>query len=135
LTAAVFAHKMGIPIQIRVATNRNDCVDVLISQGILELDRDVVLSAANAMDVGHPYNVERILYLFSNAKTVKGIMETGGKVQIPHDVLSRMRAVILTSVSVTDEEIYDTVKQSWANNQYLVNIRKLFNTVWQGALA
>jgi threonine synthase len=120
LTSAIFAHQMGLPIQIHVATNQNDCVDVLLSKGILEMDKDVVLSAANAMDVGHPYNVERILYVFSDAATVKGLMEKRGKVQIPRNVMAKMRDVVKESISVSDAKIYDTVKSCWKNNNYLV---------------
>lgn len=123
LTAALYAYSMGLPIRVHVSTNINDCVTQLLANGVLELDRHVTLTAANAMDVGHPYNVERILYLFSNqnAELINLIMNTIGKVQIPLQVMEALSKVVIGAECIDDTVIYETVKECWKNNHYLVS--------------
>jgi threonine synthase len=110
---------MGVPLNIHVSTNQNDCVDLLLSKGILDMGQEVRLSAANAMDVGHPYNLERILYLFSDPRTVNKLMDKD-RVEVPAELLARIQSVILGSDSVSDQSIYEAVRSCWEKNDYLV---------------
>jgi len=111
---------MGVPIKVHVANNENDCLHVLLSQGELEMDKEVIASAANAMDVCHPYNVERIIWLFSEPSIVVSVMDKG-RVAIPQEVLRRMKEVIRGSMRVEDGTIFSTVIDCWQKNQYLVS--------------
>lgn len=84
LTAGVMARLMGAPIDRFVAaTTVNDTVPRYLRTGRVE-PRPSVPTLANAMDVGHPSNLERLQWLF------------GGDV-------SAMRDVLTPSVHTDDE--------------------------------
>ena len=51
LAAAVYAHRMGLPIRVHVATNANDCLVQLLTDGLLDLSREARVTVASAMDV------------------------------------------------------------------------------------
>jgi threonine synthase len=91
LTAGLFAKKLGIPIDRFIgATNRNDVFTEYINTARF-LPRDSLLTLSNAMDVGNPSNLERIIELYrgqigeirsdvyssscSDADTISGIKE------------------------------------------------------------
>ena len=65
LVAGVMAWKMGAPIQcFRAPTTINDTVPRYFASGRVE-PRPSVQTLANAMDVGNPSNLERLLWLFN----------------------------------------------------------------------
>jgi threonine synthase len=64
LTAGLFAKRAGLPIERFVAaTNANDVVPEYLETGTFK-PRASVATLANAMDVGHPSNFERMLWLY-----------------------------------------------------------------------
>jgi threonine synthase len=64
LTAGLLAKRAGLPIERFVAaTNANDVVPAYLDTGRFE-PRPSVATLANAMDVGHPSNFERMLWLY-----------------------------------------------------------------------
>lgn len=64
ITAAFWAKEMGFPIKhIVMATNANLVMSDYLKTGNYEA-RDSIPTLANAMDVGHPSNFERLNYLF-----------------------------------------------------------------------
>jgi threonine synthase len=66
LTAALFAKKMGIPFAKYIgATNSNDVFTEYMNTGNFN-PRKSVLTLSNAMDVGNPSNLERIIELYNN---------------------------------------------------------------------
>ena len=115
---------MGIPINLYVTTNQNDCVYNLLNEGILHMGNEVIPTAANAMDIGYPYNVERIFHLCSDASTVASLITTLGKQNIPEDVFHKIKALVKGAKSVDDSSIYETMKSIWDINKYVV--RKTF---------
>lgn len=67
LTAGLIAMRMGMPAAgFLAATNVNDVVPRYLETGIFE-PRASTPTLSNAMDVGHPSNFERILYLFGDS--------------------------------------------------------------------
>jgi threonine synthase len=61
--AAFWARKMGLPLrQIILATNANDVVPKYFASGSWQ-PHQTIPTLANAMDVGSPSNIERLLYL------------------------------------------------------------------------
>ncbi len=67
LTAGLFAREMGLPVsRFIAANNRNDVVFHYLKSGRYE-PRPSVETIANAMDVGHPSNFDRILDLYGNS--------------------------------------------------------------------
>ena len=66
VTAGVFAKNMGIPIDsFVIATNENDAVYEYYQSGSYA-GKDTKQTLSNAMDVGSPSNMVRLLSLFSN---------------------------------------------------------------------
>ena len=66
LTAGLMAKRAGLPIaRFVAATNINDVVPVYLETGNYE-PRPSTTTLSNAMDVGHPSNFERMLWLYRN---------------------------------------------------------------------
>ena len=64
LTAGLFAKRAGLPVaRFVAATNVNDVVPAYLDTGRYE-PRSSVATIANAMDVGHPSNFERMTWLY-----------------------------------------------------------------------
>ena len=64
LTAGLMAKRAGLPVaRFVAATNANDVVPEYLSSGRFE-PRPSVRTIANAMDVGHPSNFERMTWLY-----------------------------------------------------------------------
>jgi len=65
LTAGLLAKRAGLPIaRFVAATNANDVVPAYLETGRFE-PRASVATLANAMDVGHPSNFERMSWLYA----------------------------------------------------------------------
>jgi threonine synthase len=89
LTAGVMAQALGAPIaRFVAATTINDVFPRYLATGRYEPGPSIP-TLANAMDVGHPSNVERLRALFD-------------------DDLARMRAAIVASAH-TDDEVRDAI--------------------------
>lgn len=81
---AFWAKKMGAPIgSVLMASNANRTIPEYLEKGDYS-PRPSVQTLANAMDVGAPSNMERLLYLYPDLEELKGIAK---------------------SVSINDEEI------------------------------
>ncbi len=66
LTAGLFAKKMGLPVQLFIAsTNENDVVPKFLETGNYET-KPSKQTISNAMDVGNPSNFERMKSLFTD---------------------------------------------------------------------
>ncbi len=101
ITAAVLANKMGLPVKRFIAaTNANDVVPRFLESGKYE-PHETIITIANAMDVGDPSNFSRLFNLYDND-------------------ISTIRNK-LRSVSVSDEEIKDTIKKVYLNQNYLMD--------------
>jgi len=94
--AAFWVRKMGLPLrQIILATNANDAIPNYFASGSWE-PHQTIPTLANAMDVGNPSNMERLLYL--------------------HPELSELRR-IAQALSVSDKEIAGTIARGGASWQ------------------
>jgi threonine synthase len=86
LTAGLMAKRAGLPVERFIAaTNVNDVVPVYLETGRFE-PRASIQTIANAMDVGHPSNFERMLWLYGNdldamRRDVVGTRHTDGQVR------------------------------------------------------
>jgi len=109
LTAGLMAKRAGLPIaRFVAATNVNDVVPEYLATGLFS-PRPSVRTIANAMDVGHPSNFERMLWLYGNAadamrhdiagvryadddvrETIKSVYETRGYLLDPHSAIGYM---------------------------------------------
>jgi len=120
VTAGVYAKLMGVPIRIHAACNENSCLHVLLSEGILEMGKQPILTPANAMDICNPYNVERLLHLASDPKTVTVLMTAKGKQHIPLEMKATLQTMIEGSDSIGSKSIYQSIKYAWDTFDYIV---------------
>jgi threonine synthase len=101
LTAGVLAKRLGLPIGGFVAaTNVNDVVPMYLATGVFQ-PRTSVRTLANAMDVGHPSNFERMAWLYGS------------------DV-SRMRRDIM-GARFSDDEVRGTIAAVYNRIGYLLD--------------
>jgi threonine synthase len=101
LTAGLLAKRAGLPIERFVAaTNANDVVPAYLDTGRFE-PRASVATLANAMDVGHPSNFERMLWLYDGH-------------------LDAMRRDI-TGCHFTDDDVRATIRRVYEERGYLLD--------------
>ncbi|XP_076423020.1 threonine synthase-like 2 isoform X4 [Peromyscus maniculatus bairdii] len=122
--AGCIAQKMGLPIRLVVAVNRNDIIHRTVQKGDFSLCEVVKPTLASAMDIQVPYNMERIFWLLSDSdsQATRALMEQFERTQsvrLPED-LHRKLSEAVTSESVSDEAITQTMGRCWEENQYLL---------------
>jgi len=101
LTAGLIAKRAGLPIRTFVAaTNVNDVVPAYLANGRFE-PRASVQTIANAMDVGHPSNFERMRWLYN-------------------DDLEAMQADI-EGCRYTDDAVKRTIRRVYEERGYLLD--------------
>lgn len=101
ITAGLFGKRMGLPVKRFIAANnRNDIFHQYLLTGEYS-PRPSVTTIANAMDVGDPSNFARVLDLYDAS----------------HAAIS----ADISGVTYTDEEIRETVKQTWNTTHYLLD--------------
>ncbi|XP_028618183.1 threonine synthase-like 2 isoform X1 [Grammomys surdaster] len=124
LAAGCIAQKMGLPICLAVAVNRNDIIHRTVQKGDFSVCEAVRTTLASAMDIQMPYNMERIFWLLSgsDSQTTRALMEQFERTQslhLPKDLQSKLSEAV-TSKSVSDETITQTMARCWEENQYLL---------------
>ena len=101
LTAGLLAKRAGLPIDRFVAaTNVNDVVPMYLDSGRFE-PRASVQTLANAMDVGHPSNFERMAWLYDG------------------DVAAMRKDI--SGVRITDEGVRTIIRDAYARTGYLLD--------------
>ena len=101
LTAGLFAKRAGLPVSHFVAaTNANDIVPTYLESGRYQ-PRASVSTIANAMDVGHPSNFERMRWLY-------------------HDDVDEMRRDI-AGCRFADDEVRDVIRRVYETRGYLLD--------------
>ena len=101
ITAAMLATKMGLPVKRFIAaTNANDVVPRFLKSGNYN-PKTTIVTLANAMDVGDPSNFSRMFDLYNNNL---GTLKNS-----------------LISISVTDEQIKETIKKVYNSLDYLMD--------------
>jgi threonine synthase len=101
LTAGLIAKRAGLPIgRFVAATNLNDVVPEYLETGAFS-PRPAVQTIANAMDVGHPSNFERMQWLYEGS-------------------VEAMRADVFGSCHA-DAEIKATIRRVYDESSYLLD--------------
>jgi threonine synthase len=101
LTAGLFAKRAGLPVsRFIAATNVNDIVPAYLDSGRYE-PRASVSTIANAMDVGHPSNFERMRWLY-------------------HDDVDAMRRDV-AGCRFTDDEVRAVIRRVDRERGYLMD--------------
>ncbi len=101
LTGGLFAQRLGLPVHHFVAaTNANDTVPRFLTEGHY-LAKPSVETLSNAMDVGNPSNVQRLMDLLG---------ETAGDWE-RH----------LTGISINDSDTLATLRRVWEQHGYCLD--------------
>ncbi|XP_068259482.1 threonine synthase-like 2 isoform X2 [Nyctibius grandis] len=124
ITAGCIAQKMGLPIRLVAVVNSNDIIHRTVQHGDFSLSESVKATLASAMDIQEPYNMERILWLFSgsDSRLMKTLMErfsVSKSLKLPED-LHRKLSETLRSCSASDEDIVQAMQRCWEENHYLL---------------
>jgi len=113
MMGAVLAKRMGLPIkEIIIAVNENDEVPTFLQSGAYEKIVPSKNCLSNAMNVGHPSNLARLVHVY------QGEMDETGAIHKMPD-LDAMRQDLYT-VSITDQQTRDTIKEAYENEKLLL---------------
>jgi threonine synthase len=125
MMGSVVARLMGLPVKkIIVPVNDNDAFPRFLATGNYEKVSPSRNSVSNAMNVGHPSNLARLVAIYG------GQMDETGKIHLAPDLASMRRD--LFSSSVSDERTRATIKEVW--NQYQLLLEPHGAVAWRGFL-
>ena len=107
ICGGLIARQMGLPVQrFVIATNANDEFPNFVATGKYEKIVPSRVCISNAMNVGHPSNLPRLVALYG------GVMDEQGKVTKEPDFAALRRDIY--SVSVDDAGTRQAIKDAWA---------------------
>uniref|UniRef100_UPI00398E759F threonine synthase-like 2 n=1 Tax=Pristiophorus japonicus TaxID=55135 RepID=UPI00398E759F len=124
ITAGCIAQMMGLPIRLVAVVNENDIIHRTIQNGDFSLADSVKASLAPSIDIQEPYNMERIFWLLSDKDStlIKTLMEEFqklGKANLPEALFIKLSHA-LSSCTVNDDKVIETMLRCWKENQYLL---------------
>jgi threonine synthase len=100
------AWRMGLPAERYViATNENDEFPRFVADKVYRKIEPSRVCISNAMNVGHPSNLPRLVSLY------RGVMDEAGNVSKPPDFLSMRRDMY--PISINDGETRQAIKDAW----------------------
>jgi threonine synthase len=125
MMGAVVAKQMGLPIRkLVVPVNANDAFPRFLATGHYEKIDPSRNSLSNAMNVGHPSNLVRLVAVYG------GRMDETGKIHQAPD-LAAMRRDLFSS-SVSDERTRSTLQEVWTKYELLLEPHGA--VAWRGFL-
>ncbi len=125
MMGAVVAKQMGLPIKKLIApVNSNDAFPKFLETGHYEKIVPSRNAVSNAMNVGHPSNLARLVAVYG------GRMDETGKIHQMPDLAAMRRDVFSTSVS--DERTRETIREVW--NKYELLLEAHGAVAWRGFL-
>ncbi|KAL4658251.1 threonine synthase-like 2 isoform X1 [Arapaima gigas] len=124
IAAGCILKQMGVPLHLVAMVNANDTVHHVVQTGNFSMADSVKKTLAHAIDIQDPYNMERVFWLLSGGDCVlvKGLMEefhNSHRTVLPGALHKQLSAVLSTG-SVTDEGIVETMQKCWEENGYLL---------------
>jgi threonine synthase len=123
MMGAVVAREMGLPVKKIIASvNDNDAFPKFLASGHYEKISPSRNSLSNAMNVGHPSNLARLVAVYG------GQMDETGKINKPPDLAAMRRDIFSTSIS--DARTVAGVREVWDNFQLLLEPHG--SVAWQG---
>jgi len=123
LMGGVLAWRMGLPVsRMVVATNANDEVPVFLATGEYRKIVPSRVCISNAMNVGHPSNLARLVHLYG------GWMDETGALRETPD-MDRLRCDFF-AVSISDEETRAAIREVW--REYRVVLEPHGAVGWAG---
>ena len=125
MMGAMVAKQMGLPVKKIIASvNDNDAFPKFLTSGIYQKICPSRNSVSNAMNVGHPSNLARLVALYG------GQMDETGKIHQQPD-LAAMRHDLFSS-SVSDDRTRETIREVW--NKYQLLLEAHGAVAWRGFL-
>jgi threonine synthase len=113
MMGAVFARQMGLPVKrLVVPVNGNDEFPRFLGTGGYDKIDPSRACLSNAMNVGHPSNLARLVAVYG------GRMDQAGVIDRAPDMAAMRRD--LFSSSVSDEQTRATLKEAWERHQLLL---------------
>jgi threonine synthase len=113
MMGGIIARKMGLPIRrLVIATNSNDEVPRFLETGRYDPIVPSRVCISNAMNVGHPSNLARLVDLYG------GRMDEVGKLHKSPD-MAAMRSD-LYAVSIDERETRTTIRDAWREHRLLL---------------
>jgi threonine synthase len=113
MMGAVIARRMGVPIsRLVIATNENDEVPLFLASGVYEKIAPSKVCLSNAMNVGHPSNLARLVDAYG------GWMDETGRLLEPPDLDAMQRD--LYGVSISDDETRATIVKAYREHRVLL---------------
>jgi threonine synthase len=123
MMGAVVAREMGLPVKKIIASvNDNDAFPKFLGSGKYQKICPSRNSLSNAMNVGHPSNLARLVAVYG------GQMDETGKINKLPDLAAMRRDIFSTSIS--DERTIAGVREVWDNFQLLLEPHGA--VAWQG---
>lgn len=124
LAAGTLVKLMGLPLKLVAMVNSNDIVHRTVTAGDFSMAPVVRQTLAPAIDIQDPYNMERVFWLLldRDGAAVKAMMEEFQRSQrltLSPKLRDRL-ADVLSSGSVTDDGILDTMRRCWEENRYVL---------------
>jgi threonine synthase len=113
MMGSVLALRMGLPIaRIIIATNANDEVPKFLATGRYATIVPSRVCLSNAMNVGHPSNLARLVDVYG------GHMDETGALKKAPDMVAMRRD--LWAVSIDDQQTRATIKQAYEKHRILL---------------
>jgi len=123
MMGAIVAWQMGLPVRKIVASvNDNDAFPRFLATGVYEKIVPSRNSVSNAMNVGHPSNLARLVAVYG------GRMDETGKVHQQPDLAAMRRD--LYSSSISDDRTRQTIQEVW--NKYQLLLEAHGAVAWRG---
>lgn len=123
LTGGLIAKRMGLPVEKFIAAvNENDEFPVFLDTGKYKPIKPSKACISNAMNVGHPSNLARIVAFYGGRMDEKGIVH-----KMPD--MEALRKDIF-SVSITDVKTRETIKSAY--EKYRVILEPHGAVAWAG---
>lgn len=125
MMGAVVAKQMGLPVKKIIApVNENDAFPKFLASGSYQKISPSRNSLSNAMNVGHPSNLARLVAIYG------GQMDETGQINRQPDLAAMRRDVFSSSIS--DARTRDSLKHFWDKYQILLEPHGV--VAWQGFL-
>ena len=125
MMGCIVAREMGLPVRKIIASvNDNDAFPRYLATGNYEKVVPSRNSVSNAMNVGHPSNLARLVAVYG------GHMDETGKVHRQPDLAAMRRD--LFSTSITDDRTRTSLRDFW--NKYQILLEPHGVVAWQGFL-
>lgn len=125
MMGGVLAGRMGLPLRrLVVPVNENDAFPRFLATGRYEKIEPSRNCLSNAMNVGHPSNLARLIALYG------GHLDETGRLHRAPDLATLRRD--LFSVSVSDAQTLATMREAWAQHRLLLEPHGAVG--WRGLL-